>query len=53
MDWWVWVLVIVALVVTAWAVRRSRAGKRAVRPNQSAIGQARKRDAARTFRPMS
>jgi hypothetical protein len=46
MDWWVWVLIVVALVSIGAGVRRSR-GK-VVHPDQSAINAARKRNDGRT-----
>jgi hypothetical protein len=42
MLWWI-LLIVVALVVIGWGVRRSRAGK-AIHPDQSEINAARKRE---------
>src|SRR4051812_13540000 len=46
MLWWI-LLIVVALVVIGWGVRRSRAGK-AIHPDQSEINAARKRNEGRT-----
>jgi hypothetical protein len=47
MLWWI-LLIVVALVVIGWGVRRSRAGK-AIHPDQSAINMARKKEQGRGF----
>jgi hypothetical protein len=48
MDWWVWALIVVALLAIGWGVvRRSRGGKH-IDPDQSAVNAARKRNEGRT-----
>jgi hypothetical protein len=47
MLWWI-LLIVVALVVIGWGVRRSRAGK-ARHPDQAAINAERKRQQGRGF----
>jgi hypothetical protein len=47
MLWWI-LLIVFALVVIGWGVRRSRAGK-AIQPDQSEVSAARKREQGRGF----